>query len=72
MSIEIRTPAITGDQPLNTIVANYPQTLPILQRFGLDTCCGGAIPLSIATEHHGLDLAQVLTALQAATAEEQK
>jgi regulator of cell morphogenesis and NO signaling len=63
---------ITTEQPLNTIVAEYPQTLPILHRFGLDACCGGAIPLGKACEHHGLDLAQLLTALQAAIAEEQE
>lgn len=48
------------------------QTLPLLHRFGLDACCGGAIPLGKACEHHGLDLAQVLTTLQAAIAEEQE
>jgi len=72
MSINTDTLTITTEQPLNTIVANYPQTLPVLQRFGLDTCCGAAIPLSTAAEHHGLDLAQLLAALQAATAGERK
>lgn len=63
---------ITAEQPLNTIVANYPQTLPILQRFGLDTCCGGSIPLSTAAKHHGLDLAQLLTALRTALVKDQE
>jgi len=72
MSTNTDTLPITAEQPLNMIVANYPQTLPVLQRFGLDTCCGGAIPLSTAAEHHGLDLAQLLAALQAATAGERR
>jgi len=25
-------------------------------RYGLDTCCGGELPLTVAAEHHGVDL----------------
>ena len=60
---------ISPDQTLNAIVATWPYTLPILQRFGLDTCCGGAIPLHTAAQHHQLDLAQLLAELQAAIGE---
>ena len=56
---------IAPDAPLNLIVAHFPQTLPVLQRFGLDTCCGGALPLHTAAQHHGLDLAELLAALSA-------
>ena len=59
-------PAILPDETLNTIVARYPLALPVLQRFGLDTCCGGALPLSTAAEHHGLDLGALLAALREA------
>jgi regulator of cell morphogenesis and NO signaling len=57
--------AISPDDTLNAIVARYPQVLPVLQRFGLDTCCGGALPLRVAAQHHDLDAAAVLAALQA-------
>lgn len=50
---------------LNDIVGRYPQTLPLLQRYGLDTCCGGALPLDVAAQHHGLATDEVLAALQA-------
>jgi len=56
---------ITAEDTLNTIVARFPQTLPVLQRFGLDTCCGGALPLHTAAQHHDLDLAEVVAALRA-------
>jgi iron-sulfur cluster repair protein YtfE (RIC family) len=56
---------ITSDDPLNLIVARYPQALAVLQRFGLDTCCGGALPLRTAAQHHDLDLAELLAALRA-------
>ena len=60
---------IVDTDSLNTIVARHPQALEVLQRFGLDTCCGGALPLRVAVEHHGLDLDQVLAALHATSEE---
>jgi len=57
---------IAAEDSINTIVARYPQTLPIFQRFGLDTCCGGALPLHTAAQHHGLDSAELEAALRAA------
>jgi regulator of cell morphogenesis and NO signaling len=59
------TTTIVGSDSLNTIVARHPQALEVLQRFGLDTCCGGALPLRMAVEHHGLDLDEVVAALRA-------
>src|SRR4051794_12549215 len=50
----LHTPVtLNTEDTLNAIVAHYPQTLPVLQRFGLDTCCGGALPLHTAAQHHG-------------------
>lgn len=66
----MQTANVTATATLNDLVAHYPQMLPVLQRFGLDTCCGGSLPLQTAVEHHGLDLAQVLAALQAVAREE--
>jgi iron-sulfur cluster repair protein YtfE (RIC family) len=68
MPTNIPTTPITiiAEDQLNAIVARYPQTLPILQQFGLDTCCGGALPLQAAAQHHGLDLAKLLAALRSA------
>ena len=63
---------IAPTDTLNMIVARYPQALPVLQGFGLDTCCGGALPLSTAIEHHGLDLEEVRAALQRAVEDERR
>lgn len=60
---------ISADDTLNALIARHPSTLPVLQRFGLDTCCGGALALRVAAEHHHLDLTQLLTALQSALVE---
>jgi iron-sulfur cluster repair protein YtfE (RIC family) len=70
-------PIVTNETPtelndaetLNQIVARYPQTLPVLQSFGLDTCCGGALSLRTAAEHHALDPEHLLDALAAKIAE---
>lgn len=55
---------IQPTQTLNEIVALAPETLPVLKRFGLDSCCGGALTLETAVTHHALDLPTVLVALQ--------
>jgi iron-sulfur cluster repair protein YtfE (RIC family) len=62
--------AIDADAPLNAIVARYPQALQVLQRFGLDTCCGGALPFRTAAEHHNLNLDELIAALHTAIEQE--
>lgn len=57
-------PTFRPTQTLNQIVTLDPNTLPVLQRFGLDTCCGGSLTLETAVAHHALDLPTVLAALQ--------
>lgn len=65
------TTTITVDagETLNELVARAPETLPVLQRFGLDTCCGGALTLAVAAQHHGLEVAELLAALREAMGE---
>ncbi|MBK9714014.1 MAG: DUF542 domain-containing protein [Kouleothrix sp.] len=64
--------AIDATATLNELIARYPQTLPVLQRFGLDTCCGGALPLGTAAQHHGLALDDLLAALSVAAGAQQR
>jgi iron-sulfur cluster repair protein YtfE (RIC family) len=54
---------------LNALIARSPETLVVLRSFGLDTCCGGALELRVAAQHHGLDLDELLAALGAAATE---
>lgn len=58
------TSQIYPDTTINQIVAAVPNTLSIFQRIGLDTCCGGALPLKMAVEHHHLSLESVLATLR--------
>lgn len=57
---------ISAQDTLNDIVGRYPQTLPLLQQYGLDTCCGGMLSLATAAEHHGLALDELLAVLRGA------
>lgn len=58
--------AVTQGETVNELVARAPQLLPVLQRFGIDTCCGGALPLATVAGHHDLDLDQLLATLREA------
>lgn len=74
MSSDTRAPSapIDPEETINMIVARRPQALGVLRGFGLDTCCGGALPLRVAAQHHGIDLAALLAALGAAGAGAQR
>ena len=47
------------------IIKQYPGARAVLQRFGLDACCGGAHPLEFACRAHKVDSGEVLRALEA-------
>jgi regulator of cell morphogenesis and NO signaling len=66
MAVEPR--AITPDLTINTVVQRYPAALGVFNARGLDTCCGGALTLADAAGRHGLDLAELLAALEAVAA----
>ena len=63
------TIAVDANETLNELVARAPDALPVLQRFGLDTCCGGALTLAVAAQHHDLVLDELLAAIAEALAE---
>jgi regulator of cell morphogenesis and NO signaling len=56
-------PRIDRALTINEIVARYPQTIPVFNRFGLDTCCGGGVCVDDAARRDGLDATAVLAAL---------
>ncbi|HEX8944620.1 MAG TPA: DUF542 domain-containing protein [Gemmatimonadaceae bacterium] len=49
---------------INEIVVLYPQTIPVFNRLGMDTCCGGGVALNEAARRDGLDLDALLGALR--------
>jgi regulator of cell morphogenesis and NO signaling len=57
---------ISGDATVNEIVRAYPATLPVFNEFGIDSCCGGDLPLTIAAARDNVDLQVLIARLQAA------
>jgi len=54
MSIER---SIDPNSTLSEIVRRYPAARGVFNAHGLDTCCGGGLPVAEAARRHGLDLA---------------
>jgi regulator of cell morphogenesis and NO signaling len=48
---------------INEIVAAYPATITVFNRFGLDTCCGGGVCVDEAARRHGIDSTPIVAAL---------
>lgn len=57
---------IDPSMTINEIVARYPQTMAVFNRFGLDTCCGGGVTVAEAARRDGIDAEPVLAELQRA------
>ncbi len=48
------------------ILQAHPGVAPVLARYGLDACCGGAHPLELACRAHKISLDEVVAAIDAA------
>ncbi len=53
---------------VNQLVAREPATIAVFNRFGMDTCCGGAVPIADAARRDGVDLDALIAALRSAIA----
>lgn len=60
--------AMDGATTVNELVQLAPHTLPVLQRYGIDACCGGPLLLKEVAARHDLDLQALLAELAAAPA----
>ena len=58
------TTEIDSASTVNQVIALYPATIAVFNRFGIDTCCGGAEPIADAERRDGADLEALLTALR--------
>lgn len=63
MSTAVST--ISADATVNEIVRAFPATLPVFNEFGIDSCCGGGIPLKVAAERDGADVDVLVARLRA-------
>ena len=55
MSKQAKTGEITADMTINQIIAEHPETLAVFNRLGIDSCCGGALPLAEVARKHRFD-----------------
>ncbi len=60
------TTAIQEEKTVRELVLEQPATRRVLERYGIDYCCGGGQPLGAAIAEAGADRQEVLGALQEA------
>jgi iron-sulfur cluster repair protein YtfE (RIC family) len=60
--------SISAETIINDAVTQYPQTLPVFQAAGIDTCCGGSLPIAEASRRHGIDADELLKSIELAIA----
>lgn len=60
------TTQIDTNETVNAIVAQYPDTIGVFNQFGIDSCCGGGVPLADAARRDGADIDTLVRALQEA------
>jgi hypothetical protein len=53
---------------INEIVAAHPETIAVFNRYGFDTCCGGGIRVHEAAQRDGVNVTDVIAALNEALA----
>ncbi|MEP6991335.1 MAG: DUF542 domain-containing protein [bacterium] len=51
---------------INEIVARFAETIPVFNRFGMDTCCGGGVTVDEAARRDGIEVGAVWAALHEA------
>lgn len=58
---------IHGGMTVNEIIREYPAAVELFNRFGIDACCGGAMPIRAAAQRDGADLEELWSALRSVT-----
>ena len=51
------------ERRIDDLCRDFPETLPVLARYGIDLCCGGRLTLEEATRRHGIELEALLADL---------
>ncbi len=58
--------AIQKEMVVNDVIREHPDTLGVFNRWGIDSCCGGAKRLEEVARAHQFDLEKLLQDLNAA------
>lgn len=60
----------SAELTVNEIIHRFPAAVRVFHRFGIDACCGGALPLTDAAARHGRSSEELLEALREVVAAE--
>ena len=60
----MKTVAEVSALTVNDVIRQYPRTIEVFNRHGIDACCGGAVPVVHAAARDGADSAALLAELQ--------
>lgn len=56
--------AIDPSWTVNETIRRRPATVSVFRRFGIDSCCGGDLPLEEAARRHGISIETLLDELR--------
>lgn len=59
-------PALDCQLSVNAVLASFPSTATVFDRFGIDRCCGGPLTVDQAARAHGIDSEMLCSALRQA------
>lgn len=54
---------------VNDVIRRWPQTVEVFNRYGIDSCCGGSLPVAEAAARHRIVVAELKAALEEAVTE---
>jgi len=60
------TSALNPASTVNALIAQHPSVLPVLNGYGIDTCCGGAESLEDAARTAGIPVDVLMAGVSAA------
>jgi regulator of cell morphogenesis and NO signaling len=60
------TETAVEEMTVNETIQRFPGTVAVFDAHGIDSCCGGALPVAEAAARHGIPLPELLKALEAA------
>ena len=56
---------LRSDMTVNEVIRLFPASVEVFGRYGIDSCCGGGLPLLEAAARHRIDEEALLNALRA-------
>jgi len=51
---------------INDVINKYPQTIKVFNDYKVDSCCGGGAPIETTAKRDGIDVEELLKALNEA------